>query len=214
MVTLTHSFVPNSADNLHCLQASFAMAWQRVTGSELAPDEAERMTGFIPGRDTWPHAAMLAAAQAGLAVRYVENFDPEAFVEDADAELMRSLQDRAFVDEIVATSDIAREQELLRRCLRQPNIEFVINEPSVLDLKALVETPDSAVICNVNSRALDGIAGFRAHFVLVREVNPANAVVIDNPGLPPHPDQHVTPETFSAAWAAKPGHPNLLQIRR
>lgn len=191
-------FVPNEVDDLHCFQACVRMAWEGLRGKELPLDEAERMTGFRPGMQTWPFAGMLAFAQAGHMVRSIEDFYPERFVADPIDEIKRQADDDEVAEHVLSVTTVEREVALVKECLDHPNIRFEPRIPTFDEVREECQQPGTAVICNVNYMALAGRPGYTGHFVLLEEIN--GKVKLQNPGLPPLEHQEVSVERFLSAW--------------
>lgn len=205
-------FVANESDDEHCFQSSVRMAWEGLRGVSLSREKAEELTGFEPGRQTWPFQGMLALAEAGLVVNSVEDFDPGAFVRNPRTEILRQCGDPAILEHVDANSDIDSQSELVRQCLAHSRISFETRVPSLENLRQGVERPATAVICNVNYRALAGEDGYNGHFVLVTSVDDAH-VALENPGLPPIQHQVVSHETFVSSWAApSPSLANFISL--
>jgi hypothetical protein len=200
MLSHAYTFIPNDPDDLHCLQSTVRMGWEGLFGTALSHDEAERVTNFEPGRQTWPFAAMLAVGDAGAYVVNVEDFDTENFIADPATELRRQTGDEAVVEHILAVSDAGAEVEIVKACLAHPKVRFENRQPGLPDLIAATQAPSTAVICNVNYRALVGRPGYNGHFVLVDSASP-EAVAFQDPGLPPLKNHKVDAQTFLAAWA-------------
>jgi hypothetical protein len=211
MLNYAYTFVPNEADDLHCLQSAIRMVWEGLFGEPLSAAEAELLTNFRAGRQTWPFAAMLALADAGATVTNVEDFDPKLFMTDPAAELRRqSNGNEELVTHILQVSDADSEVEMVKRCLENPRVAFDARSPGFIDLIGAVRAQGTAVICNVNYRALVNQPGYNGHFVLVESAD-QGAVVLQDPGLPPLKAHKVEAETFVSAWASPdPGLANMI----
>ncbi|MEY2516611.1 MAG: hypothetical protein QOJ89_3969 [bacterium] len=193
------TFVANHDDNLHCFQACLQMAWDGLRGEPLGDDEADRITGFVAGRETWSFAGMLAAADAGIRVTSIEDFDPVAFVANPVAELTRQVGRGPELRQLLEASPIQEEAARAQACIDHPGVSFQPRTPTALDLVRLTSAAATAVVCNVNAASLSGARGYASHFVLVDSVD-GDEVVLQNPGLPPLEDQHVPAARFLAAW--------------
>jgi len=196
-----YHFTPNEPDDLHCLQSAIRMTWEGLFGKTLSLRDAERVTNFQAGLQTWPFAAMLSLADAGATVVNIEDFDPHGFIADPAAELQRqTLGDEKVVAHILAVSDADAEIEIVKKCLAHPLVRFENRSPRLPDLITAAQAPATAVICNVNYRALVSRAGYNGHFVIVDSAD-EQEVHFQDPGLPPLENHHVATETFLAAWA-------------
>lgn len=207
-----YTFVPNDADDLHCLQAVVRMLWQGLFGDELSARNADRVTNFKSGLQTWPFAAMLALADRGTFVSNVEDFDVKQFVADPTAELRRQCRgNEEVVQHILKVSDTQAEIEMARRCLEHPSIRFDQRVPNFDDLARTACSQATGVICNINYRAMVGEPGYNGHFILVDSIGDDDDVRIQDPGLPPLADHVVDKETFVRAWGGPDsGLPNMI----
>ncbi len=194
------NFVGNETDDLHCFQACIRMACQGLSGESLSLEDADRMTGFEPGRQTWPFVGMLSLAEARYDVRSIEDFNPKHFITDPEAEIRRQAGDAEVGQHIIEVSDLGREVDLVARCLAHPNVTFESRPARLDDLEAAVALPGTAAICNVNYNALADKPGYTGHFVLIESASRDGAMRIQNPGLPPIEDQEVSIDKFLAAW--------------
>lgn len=208
------TFRPNP-DALHCFQCTFAMTVELLTGRSLRDDEVDDLTGFRDGLETWPFAGMLALADMGLWVRNTENFDPNKFVEDPRAELLRQTNgDTATVEHAYSTSDVLSQVQLVERAIEHPRIAFEVRTPTEADLVEQLARPDSAVVMAINARVLAGRDGYAGHSVLVRRAD-EHTVIVEDPGPPPAPAQALQRDLLYRAWTSPTaGMANLIWIGR
>lgn len=204
-------FFPNTGDGTHCFQAALRMALGALWPERpFTYDELDRISEKLPGKWTWPTAAMLWMIEQGLTVRLIEEFDYRAFVERGEAYLL----DR-FGEEVgraqIANSDIEREREIARRFVDLAPLEDRI--PGLDDIRWQLEG-GAVVIVNINAAALYGRPGYSGHFVVICEVGD-DAVVLHDPGLPPAPHVRVSRGDFDRAWAYPTDRDrNLMAISR
>lgn len=212
MLTHDYAFISNTPDDLHCFQAVLRMAWQGLLAEPLSATEADRMTAFKQGKQTWPFRGMLALADAGASVQNIEDFDPACFLIDPRAEMLRQMHGNAeSVDYAIKVADPARELDVIRQLIDHPRVAWTIHPPSVDELLYEVHRPGTAVICNVNYRALAGSDGYSGHFVLVEPGSHSDSLTLQDPGLPPSAGQVVTIEAFTTAWLSPdPGIANII----
>lgn len=210
-MNLKYEYVQNKTDDLHCFQSCFRMVWHALTGSPMGSDEADGVTGFVDGENTWAFEGMLHLAHSGLDVKLFEDFDPEGFAADPRAELMRQLGSAEEVDYEFKTSDVGKQADLVGQCLLEQRIEFVRRAPTIEDLRAEANKVDQAVIAQVNNAPLIGKPGYFGHFVVVKSVD-EDTVLLDNPTASiPMNDQTVAIETFVEAWK---GLPSIIVVAR
>lgn len=209
------NFIANTEDDLRCYQAAMRMAWERAGIGDPGQDEADRLTGYLPGLQTWAFEGMLATANRGFAVLNVEDFDASAFVNDPRSEILRqSDNDTEIVDHVYKVSDVERQRAVVAECLEHELITFERRIPSWEDLIRSVET-SGAVVSNVNARAIAGNDGYNGHFVLIDAVEggASGSVRIQDPGLPPRADVWITKEEFLKAWSEpSPRLANIIAI--
>ena len=73
-------FFPNTGDGTHCFQAAMRMALAVLAPErEFTYDELDLISRKLPGKWTWPTAAMLWMLDNGFGVELVENFDYSRF---------------------------------------------------------------------------------------------------------------------------------------
>jgi hypothetical protein len=199
MKIYNYQFVPNAADELHCFQAVFRMAWEALTQESLSPDKAEQLTGFRDGMQTWPFAGMLAFAARGLDVRSIEDFRPASFIRSAAAEIRRQIKDDEVAAFVIEESDLAQEQLRLEQCVASDKITFDNRVPTFADLIDATAATASIPIVNLNYRALVDTDGYYGHFAVVDAIDDGH-VVLRDPGPPPAPASRVTVDAFLKAW--------------
>ena len=202
-------FFPNTGDGTHCFQAALKMAL-----AALAPDrsfsyeELDRISGKLPGKWTWPTAALLWLMDAGFEVGLIEEFDYGAFAEEGGDYLIGRFGEEVGRAQI-ANSDIERERALARRFAAVAPLEMRV--PDAKDIRDKLR-PDSVVILNLNSAVLEGGEGYAGHFVVICEIGDT-WVRLHDPGLPPRPNLRASLERFERSWGyPHPRDKNLLAI--
>lgn len=202
MIKNANYFVPNADDDLHCYQASLRMVWYDLLGYDPGYTQMERLTDFHEGDQTWPFAGWLAAANAGLKVTNVEDFDPQAFVENPEAEVERQAQgDRELVDHMLSVADVHHLIPHVEACLRHPNINFEQRPPSPEEIAEAFARRDARCAVNINYKVLAGLPGYNGHFVMVSSLE-GDAVHFQDPGSPPLPDREVPFDLFYRAMTS------------
>lgn len=191
-------FRPNLEDELHCVPCAVGMALQRLTGEHLSNRELEVLCGFRPGKEVWQFAWMLGVAERGLRVESVEDFDPESFVDDPKAELLRGTQSEEVVHNIFQVSDVLAQIALVERCLASPEIVFETRVPTLKEVCDSVGDQSVALV-NLNARALHHRDGYAGHLVLVDEVD-GSSLTLQDPGPPDQPGLQITFDDFVGAW--------------
>lgn len=193
-------FVANTDDELHCLQACYAMTVARLSGQLISATDAEEPTAFRPGKRSWPLAAIRSLAERGISVRTIDTFDAAAFAADPVASVRSWYpNDPAEAERLITESDLEAEAERVRNALATGRAVFESRVPDWDDLSALVRMANTVVIARVNHRALMGREGAYGHFVLVDSITP-DGVRVQDPGPPIRPDHMYPTDTFRAAW--------------
>ena len=210
MISKPYTFYPNEPDDIHCLQSVFRMVHEGLLGEKLTLEQAEKMTGFTPGKSTWPFMAMLSTLQSGLSVRNIEkNFNAELFVQDYKAAILKQTTPE-MLQIFEETSDLGKLSGLVAQTLLFEAMTYEEREPSWSDIIHYVKQPETAVTCNVNARALYGNRdGWVGHFVLVVDID-ENKIILDDPGSPPEEHVMVEKEDFLNAWSREPAVANLI----
>lgn len=73
---------------------------------------------------------------------------------------------------------------------------------------------DGLAMCTANHQVLRGEPGYVGHSVVLKGYDD-DGVILHDPGLPPHPDRHITWDAFERAWAhAGEGSKFLYAISR
>ena len=192
-------FIPNENDNLHCLQSCFAMINNRVFNENMTAVEAEEFTNFKKGFPTWQFGAILSFAKKGLIVKDIENFQIDLFLKDPVEAVKNQFKSKEVVDYIIKSSDLDNEIKILQQTIATGNVEFIKNIPGMENIKTYL-AEGWFVFCNVNYWLLQGIEGkYDGHFVIIDEIN-EDYITLQNPGLPPMPNQKVTYKNFFNAW--------------
>ena len=204
-------FFPNTGDGTHCFQAAMRMALAVLMPErEFTYDELDRISSKLPGKWTWPTAAMLWMLDNGLDVELVENFDYPRFAEEGGDYLISRYGEEVGRAQI-EHSDVERERTFALDFAGRASVE--VRTPTMGDLKSRLVRGD-VVIVNINAASLEGQQGYSGHFVVVCDVG-EDTVVLHDPGLPPRPELAVPITRFEMAWAYPTERDrNLLAIRR
>jgi hypothetical protein len=186
--------VPNTDDTLHCTQAALVMALDALGHTAaMTMDEAEKVTGFREGVETWPYRMLAWLGENGYRVRHVDALDPVALMADPERTLRDSGLDDETLEYILGISDFHAENQAIRRCLESGNVEFLVRIPTMDELfDSMTEgwlpivSLDAAVLVE---RPADG---FEGHIVLAtgRE---GEKIIVQDSGPPARWDWRVSP---------------------
>lgn len=204
-------FFPNTGDGTHCFQAAMKMALAvHLPEREFSYEELDGISEKLPGKWTWPTAAMLWMIEHGLSLRLIEEFDYRAFVLRGESYLIERFG-KEVGEAQIANSDIDRERDVARRFAEIAPLEYRI--PDLADVQAELRR-GSVVILNVNAAALHGVRGYSGHFIVVCDVD-EQTVTLHDPGLPPSPSLRVPRGQFECGWAYPVARDkNMLSISR
>ena len=204
-------FYPNTGDGTHCFQAAMRMALAAlVPEREFSYEELDRISQKLPGRWTWPTAAMNWMIEGGLEIKLIEDFDYGDFAARGGDYLIERYGEevgRAQMEH----SDVEFERGISREFAAHAPVER--RPAEIRDIKAEIDR-GAVVIVNLNAAPLYGREGYSGHFVVVLDVAD-DRVRLHDPGMPPAPDREVTLDRFISAW----GYPterdrNLMSISR
>ncbi len=190
-------FVPNTKDDLHCLQSAYMMIVKYYKPDfEIDWDEWSKITGFEVGKGTWASAGVLWFNDNGFDVKHYEVFDyDEFFKRGGDYLIQTSGQDVGQWQ--IEHSNIPLEQKRAKQMIDKGLL--VSKTPTIEDIKSYLDK--GYLLCVLlNSRRLNGKNGYFGHAVTIIGYDD-KSLIIHDPGLPPHPKRHVLFEDFESAWA-------------
>lgn len=204
-------FYPNTSDGTHCFQAALASAFGHIwPARSFSVEELDRISAKVPGKWTWPTAAMIWMIEQGLDIKLIEDFDYNDFAARGEEFLFERLGPDVASAQI-ANSEISQELEFARTFAKIAPLECRI--PSFGDIERLLDE-GFLLICNINAAALYGQEGYSGHFVVVF-AHDEDTLTIHDPGLPPKPSLKVKRNAFVKAWAyPTPREKNILAIRK
>lgn len=176
--------VKSPKGTLRCTQASMIMAIKTTLGREISMEEAERLSGYIEGRETWPYQMMLSLADLGLHVTSIETLNPEALVADFEREERRVLGDNEEVIQyILSITDIPAETKRIKTFIDHPNASFEVRAPTVDDLHVALKGGALPLVSLDYGVLHQTGEGYEGHMVVVSGVGPDYVEVFD-PGPP------------------------------
>lgn len=184
--------VPNSADSLHCVQASFAMTVAALSGDLISSAEAEAATGFKEGVETWPYRMIEWFTSHGFEVRHIDQMDAERFAEDPE----RELKDSGFTDDLIQyfrkISDYSAESAAIKNSISHGAI-YEARLPQLEDLvKALRDGWLPICVLDAGALTQEYRTGYQGHMVLVNGIDDDGQFAkLQDPGPPPHWDWEV-----------------------
>ncbi|MBP7708188.1 C39 family peptidase [Candidatus Pacearchaeota archaeon] len=190
-------FYPNTEDDTHCYQASLRMVLKHFNPQrDFSWGELEKITAKAEGLWTWSTAGMVWMQKNGFEVLNVDMFDWTKFSEEGGSYLIKEYGNEVGQAQI-KHSNIPQEMELAKILVKEVGIERRI--PTKEDVKKLIEE-GYLVICNVNSRKLNGREGYSGHAIVITGFDDTGFFIHD-PGLPPMENRFVEYPVFEKAWA-------------
>jgi hypothetical protein len=189
--------VPSTKGSLHCLQASMIMTVRALTGERLTMSDAETMTGYFEGRDTWPYMMLTSLSRLGLRVRVIEIIDPNRMATNPRSEIERVYGSSEVTQAILEITDVSAESVRARACLDDPNVDFEVRTPTADDVITGIRS-DEVPIVALDWGILHGSAEFEGHFVVASAASD-DAIEIFDPGPPAEAGRVVDIPTFEEA---------------
>ncbi len=189
------TFVSNSEDNIHCVNAVFRMVHQYFFGSDLTWEEIDTLTRAIPGKATWTFIGEMEFAKKGLEVINIEPVDYQLLFEKGE-NYLTEIVGKDTANYYLTKSYIASVIPFIPEYLKT-----VKHETRRSTVKEIIEyLKQGALIgAEVNSRILNHRDGFSLHFILIYDFDGENFLVHD-PGLPPIEARKVSLEEFDKCF--------------
>jgi hypothetical protein len=184
-------------DATHCYQAALKMVLRRFR-PQLDPSWAalDLITGKVDGFGTWPFAGLMWLQEQRLDVTNVEVMDNRRFAREGRA-YIAEIAGREFAESLDRGLDLSRVQADAAAFVAKVRCE--VRVPTIDDIRPAV-TAGGLVVCNVNSRTLNGQEGHTGHFVVVKGFD-EHGLIVHDPGPPGEANRKVRLELFEKAWA-------------
>lgn len=169
----------------------------------------DTVTAKAPGLWTWPMAGLLWLKKRGYDVCNIEVFDYDSFASKGK-DYLAQVYGQEVAESQARHSRIEDEQDRARLFSQLIATEQRI--PSYVDVKKLLDQ-GFLIIVNINACALEEQTGYSGHIVLITAYD-AEGLVLQDPGLPPHPERRVAYTVFEKAWAyPNQSAKNLVALR-
>jgi hypothetical protein len=183
-------------DEAHCFQCVIGMILARdFPERSVSFEELVRFTGKKPGMWTWPARGLIEMQKLGYNILIWEEFSYQELAVRGGAYLLERFgveKGQAQIDHCDLAYEMANAREL----------EAVVNArrglPGWEDMAQLVRE-GYLVVCNVNSRALNGEPGYNGHFVLIYRID-EDRMELHDPGPPAVESRTVMRSKFLRAW--------------
>jgi hypothetical protein len=183
-------------DTTHCYQAALRMVMRRFRPRhDISWAALDGVTGKIEGFGTWPFAGLTWLQAHGLDLTNVELMDNARFAAEGRPYLAEfGGQEFASLDTRPDLTSVQAEAAVFVKKVRTE-----VRMPTMDDVRRAV-ADGCLVICNVNSKTLNGREGYTGHFVVVKGFD-GHGLIFHDPGPPGQANRRVSFEAFEKAWA-------------
>lgn len=222
MINYTVPFMGNTSDDMHCLQASYAMIrqyfdpdleinwaeWCTLTGYVVNTRKwtSEETAWFVEygynpekvGTGTWSNAGLMWFHQNGYDVAHIGLFDYAEFARSGAKYILQVLGDTVGRWDAAFIPDMEAEKDRTRRFCELGIWQK--RTPTIDDIYTYLSA-GYLIKCVVNLNALNGKPGYLGHAVVVKGYTDTELILHD-PGLPAQADRHVKIMDFQHAWGS------------
>jgi hypothetical protein len=206
--------VENAADGTACFHACIQMAMRlKKTADVPSFQDMDQMMRRAPGKYAWEYALLSELIRRNFAVKFIQNFDLQKFVEEPEGYLLEFYGQEAGkiqiensdLDTVVEDAKNFLECASNHRCLEQ-------RTPSLDDVKGLLRQ-GYLLIPLINQRILQADPGYAAHYIVIFGFSD-RGVRIHNPGPPATRASEIDWTLFERAWSSpQESARNLIAIR-
>lgn len=192
-------FVPNTADKMHCFQATLLMAMRARPHSSIPSiEELDNSIGTTQGKYSWPYAGLTLLNNMGFDVILWEAFDPAALVAGGEQYILDFFGEEVGTDQI-ANSDLPKLISDARKSLSSKSIQMRHSVPEFEDLQRLIKDGYYLNI-GVNQRILQGDTGYVGHGIFAFGCSD-DSVIVHNPGPPAQAYSEISQYLLDRAWS-------------
>jgi hypothetical protein len=192
--------IPNTQGAFLCTQAALIMGWALLSGEELRMADAQLITGYHPGKETWPYRMLAWLAEQGCEVVHFDAIDADALAADPRGELERNGFDEETIAYFFKITDFEAEAEAVARCHATGRLKFVNRKPEMDDLRDGLSRKELPIL-SLDLGTLQGKReGFQGHVLLATGYDDEGGLVrLQDPGPPDHWDWDVEKSIVQAA---------------
>ncbi|MFH5232485.1 hypothetical protein [Antrihabitans spumae] len=159
--------VSNTDDALHCLQAAFIMTVETLSDIVVSDLEAEQITGFKSGVETWPYRMLSWLSGNNFDVIHVDAISAQGLSVDPRAELVRTGFDNDTIEYFFKISDFKAEAQAIDECLVR-GVEFENRLPTLDDISVRIRDGWLPVVAlDAGILTQEDRSGYQGHMVLV-----------------------------------------------
>lgn len=161
-----------------CMPCSIGMVLKYfMPEKQWSMDDFVSITGYVPGKGTWPAESMVNLSKLGFETRWIEDFDNQAFIADQTGYLSRILDPESLKWQI-ENSNLPLEAQRIKDYLDGGN-KIEERKGTRQDIKDFLDD-GWLVRLEVNANPLAGVPGYEGHSVIVIGYDSEN-IVIHNP---------------------------------
>lgn len=190
-------FYANTADDTHCVQASFKMIAEFFR-PELKFDfeHWDRISHKKVGGWTWPMSSLIWFKEMNFDVVNIEDFSYARFAKEGKAYLQQ-LYGQEIADIQESKTDLASEQQIAKHFISMiPTIE---RAPTISEAQDFLQKRYLLAV-NLNIKMLNGEEGYAGHLVVVKGFDD-DGFIVNDPGAPAAQNRRVDYQSFLKAWA-------------
>lgn len=174
--------IKNEPGALHCAQDCMIMAIYSIKGQKFTMEEAEKLTGYVKGRDTWPYEMYLSFSKMGILTKSIEIVDPKNFVKDPEKEIKRVWPGK-IGDYIINETDLELEKNRIKQCLESSDIVFEVRQPTAVDIMEALKTGWLPMVSLDYGKLHNTNEGYEGHLVIISGMDDKTVELYD-PGPP------------------------------
>lgn len=196
-------------DTSHCVQACLKSIFS-ITHPKMdfSWQQLEEMTDYIPGHGAWVYAELLALDSYGIDARLISGFNVSRFVTEG----FDYIEDEYGKEVADYERDHPHDYEKIKLQMQRASSMGLVEGRSGTnqDIKDFIDTGWYVMVL-VNSRALNGKAGYTGHRVLVYGYDDTG-VIMHDPG-PTHGGEarHVSWQVLDKSW---PNAKELIGVKK
>jgi hypothetical protein len=205
-------FIANPEDE--CVPATIGM----IIGyfepeAKLTMPELHELCGYVKGMGAWQTKHMLEMAKRGYQLKWIEDFDWQAFINDPEAYLRSIISDPEALEYQISKTDLPLEAQRMRDYLAS-GLTFEKRKGTVDDIKTFLND-GWLVRLEVNASPLRPEKGYVGHSLLIIGYD-EQGVVTHNPDGPSHntPNLHITWKLLDQAWREFGGSYSLYAFKK
>jgi hypothetical protein len=192
-------FFGNSQENMHCGPACWRMILETYTPEKQWPfDEIDQIICKEPGKYTWGETFYPTMLEYGYRIHNISTWDHQQFIGRRWEYMRDRMGHEATEDQIKYAPDIGFVIKSYSQILNHSHWSKEKRSATLGDIRHHLEK-GAYVIVLVNGAEISGREGLEAHFVLIYGVDDDH-VYLQNPGLPPMPEQKVPVDLFLKTW--------------